>query len=161
MGRGSPTLLGLNAIYILIFLVAVLVVLMYFSAQGEEDHQPRRGRAHEDWDWQYSSNLRQLYIQGIDTEAASYFWGDNIWWEKFPDLHFTFPRVRVLVFVAELCMTSPHFSWILEIFGLALENRVSSSLYHCNYSALCNITFMCYIWDLWSNEFYRLNSLYL
>lgn len=46
VGRGSPTLLGLNAVCILIFLVAVLVVLMYFSAQGEEDHQPRR--AHED-----------------------------------------------------------------------------------------------------------------
>lgn len=46
VGRGSPTLLGLNAVYILVFLVAVLVVLMYFSAQGEEDRQPRR--AHED-----------------------------------------------------------------------------------------------------------------
>ncbi|GJM85225.1 hypothetical protein PR202_ga01657 [Eleusine coracana subsp. coracana] len=45
MGRGSPTLLGVNALYILIFLVAVLLVLMYFSGQGEENNQPR---AHED-----------------------------------------------------------------------------------------------------------------
>nr|CAB3446851.1 unnamed protein product [Digitaria exilis] len=46
VGRGSPTLLGLNAIYILIFLVVILVALMYFSGQGEEEHRPRR--AHED-----------------------------------------------------------------------------------------------------------------
>ncbi|XP_062219281.1 protein disulfide isomerase-like 5-3 [Phragmites australis] len=46
VGRGSPTLLGVNAMYILIFLVAVLLVMMYFSGQGEEDHRPRR--AHED-----------------------------------------------------------------------------------------------------------------
>ncbi|OEL27780.1 Protein disulfide isomerase-like 5-3 [Dichanthelium oligosanthes] len=46
VGRGSPTLLGLNAIYILILLVAILVALMYFSGQGEEEQQPRR--THED-----------------------------------------------------------------------------------------------------------------
>ncbi|KAL6634190.1 hypothetical protein ACP70R_026861 [Stipagrostis hirtigluma subsp. patula] len=46
VGRGSPTLLGVNAIYILIFLIAVLLVMMYFSGQGEEVHRPRR--AHED-----------------------------------------------------------------------------------------------------------------
>nr|CAB3450010.1 unnamed protein product [Digitaria exilis] len=46
VGRGSPTLLGLNAIYILIFLVVILVALMYFSGQGEEEQRPRR--AHED-----------------------------------------------------------------------------------------------------------------
>ncbi|CAL5057789.1 unnamed protein product [Urochloa decumbens] len=46
VGRGSPTLLGLNAIYILILLVAILVALMYFSGQGEEEQRPRR--THED-----------------------------------------------------------------------------------------------------------------
>jgi len=46
VGRGSPSLLGLNAIYILIFLVAILVALMYFSGQGEEEQQPRR--THQD-----------------------------------------------------------------------------------------------------------------
>ncbi|CAO2039174.1 unnamed protein product [Urochloa humidicola] len=45
VGRGSPTLLGLNAIYILILLVAILVALMYFSGQGEEQ---RPIRTHED-----------------------------------------------------------------------------------------------------------------
>uniref|UniRef100_A0A0E0K0Y6 Thioredoxin domain-containing protein n=1 Tax=Oryza punctata TaxID=4537 RepID=A0A0E0K0Y6_ORYPU len=43
----SPTLLGVNAVYILIFLVAVLLVLMYFSGQGEEAQRPSQ-RAHED-----------------------------------------------------------------------------------------------------------------
>uniref|UniRef100_A0A0D9VGY1 Thioredoxin domain-containing protein n=1 Tax=Leersia perrieri TaxID=77586 RepID=A0A0D9VGY1_9ORYZ len=47
VGGYSPTLLGVNAVYILIFLVAVLVVLMYFSGQGEEDQRSRQ-RAHED-----------------------------------------------------------------------------------------------------------------
>ncbi|KAG8059025.1 hypothetical protein GUJ93_ZPchr0002g25559 [Zizania palustris] len=47
LGGHSPTLLGVNPIYILIVLVAVLVVMMYFSGQGEEDHRPRQ-RAHED-----------------------------------------------------------------------------------------------------------------
>uniref|UniRef100_J3LDP6 Thioredoxin domain-containing protein n=1 Tax=Oryza brachyantha TaxID=4533 RepID=J3LDP6_ORYBR len=47
VGGRSPTLLGVNAMYILIFLVAVLLVLMYFSGQGEEDQRPRQ-RAHED-----------------------------------------------------------------------------------------------------------------
>ncbi|KAL6899796.1 hypothetical protein ACP4OV_006454 [Aristida adscensionis] len=46
VGRGAPTLLGVNAIYILVFLVVILLVMMYFSVQGEEDHRPRR--AHED-----------------------------------------------------------------------------------------------------------------
>lgn len=46
VGRGSPTLLGLNAIYILIFLIAILGALMYFSGQGEEQQRPRR--THED-----------------------------------------------------------------------------------------------------------------
>ncbi|KAG2658996.1 protein disulfide isomerase-like 5-3 [Panicum virgatum] len=46
VGRGSPSLLGLNAIYILIFLVAILVALMYFSGQGEEEERPRR--THQD-----------------------------------------------------------------------------------------------------------------
>nr|TKW39665.1 hypothetical protein SEVIR_1G194200v2 [Setaria viridis] len=45
VGRGSPTLLGLNAIYILIFLIAILGALMYFSGQGEEQQRPR---THED-----------------------------------------------------------------------------------------------------------------
>lgn len=45
VGRGTPTLLGVNAVYILIFLVAILLVLMYFSGQGEENLRPR---AHED-----------------------------------------------------------------------------------------------------------------
>ncbi|BAF09007.1 protein disulfide isomerase-like 5-3 precursor [Oryza sativa Japonica Group] len=47
VGDRSPTLLGVNAVYILVFLVAVLVLLMYFSGQGEEDQRPRQ-RAHED-----------------------------------------------------------------------------------------------------------------
>nr|CBG91902.1 putative PDI-like protein [Triticum aestivum] len=46
LGRRSPTLLGVNASYILLFLVAVLVVLMFYSGQGEEDRQPTR--AHQE-----------------------------------------------------------------------------------------------------------------
>lgn len=46
VGGRSPTLLGVNVLYILIFLVAVLVVMMYFSGQGEEDDRPVR--PHED-----------------------------------------------------------------------------------------------------------------
>ncbi|KAM3242417.1 hypothetical protein ACQJBY_054837 [Aegilops geniculata] len=45
-GRRFPTLLGVNALYILLLLVAVLVVLMFFSGQGEEDRQPTR--AHQE-----------------------------------------------------------------------------------------------------------------
>jgi hypothetical protein len=45
VGRHSPTLLGVNALYILIFLVAVLLFMMYVSGQGEENLRPR---AHED-----------------------------------------------------------------------------------------------------------------
>ncbi|KQJ99842.1 protein disulfide isomerase-like 5-3 [Brachypodium distachyon] len=46
LGGRSPTILGVNAMYILLFLVAVLVVLMYFSGQGEEDRWP--ARAHQE-----------------------------------------------------------------------------------------------------------------
>lgn len=46
LGGRSPTILGVNAMYILLFLVAVLVVLMYFSGQGEEDRRP--ARAHQE-----------------------------------------------------------------------------------------------------------------
>uniref|UniRef100_A0ACD5ZD38 Uncharacterized protein n=1 Tax=Avena sativa TaxID=4498 RepID=A0ACD5ZD38_AVESA len=46
VGGRSPTLLGVNALYILLFLVAVLVALMFFSGQGEEDRQPTR--AHQE-----------------------------------------------------------------------------------------------------------------
>ncbi|TVU29740.1 hypothetical protein EJB05_21324, partial [Eragrostis curvula] len=45
VGRGFPTLLGVNALYILILLVAVLLVMMYFAGQGEENIRPR---AHAD-----------------------------------------------------------------------------------------------------------------
>lgn len=46
VGGRSPTLLGVNALYILLFLVAVLIVLMFFSGQGDEDRQPTR--AHQE-----------------------------------------------------------------------------------------------------------------
>ncbi|CAM0875307.1 unnamed protein product [Alopecurus aequalis] len=46
VGGRSPTLLGVNALYILLFLVAILIVLMFFSGQGEEDRQPTR--AHQE-----------------------------------------------------------------------------------------------------------------
>lgn len=46
VGGRSPTLLGVNALYILLFLVAVLIALMFFSGQGEEDRQPTR--AHQE-----------------------------------------------------------------------------------------------------------------
>ncbi|XBH78876.1 protein disulfide isomerase-like 5-3 [Triticum dicoccoides] len=45
-GRRFPTLLGVNALYILLLLVAVLVVLMFFSGQGKEVRQPTR--AHQE-----------------------------------------------------------------------------------------------------------------
>ncbi|KAM0858170.1 hypothetical protein ACQ4PT_048006 [Festuca glaucescens] len=46
VGGRTLTLLGVNALYILLFLVAVLIVLMFFSGQGEEDRQPTR--AHQE-----------------------------------------------------------------------------------------------------------------
>uniref|UniRef100_A0ACD5YNL6 Uncharacterized protein n=1 Tax=Avena sativa TaxID=4498 RepID=A0ACD5YNL6_AVESA len=46
VGGRSPTLLGVNPLYILLFLVAVLVALMFFSGQGGEDRQPTR--AHQE-----------------------------------------------------------------------------------------------------------------
>jgi protein disulfide-isomerase A1 len=45
VGRHSPTMLGVNALYILIFLVAVLLFMMYVSGQGKENLRPR---THED-----------------------------------------------------------------------------------------------------------------
>jgi protein disulfide-isomerase A1 len=46
VGGRSPTLLGVNPLYILLFLVAVLVALMFFSGQGGEDRQTTR--AHQE-----------------------------------------------------------------------------------------------------------------
>uniref|UniRef100_A0ACD5ZJU6 Uncharacterized protein n=1 Tax=Avena sativa TaxID=4498 RepID=A0ACD5ZJU6_AVESA len=45
VGGRSPTLLGVNPLYILLFLVVVLIALMFFTGQGE-DRQPTR--AHQE-----------------------------------------------------------------------------------------------------------------